>query len=40
MTVLFFAIVIASMLGEKVAYNDGAGWDGLLHRKVASELSH
>jgi hypothetical protein len=32
---VFLAIVIFQMIGEKVPYNDGAGWDGLSYREVA-----
>lgn len=31
---ILICIIINSMLGEKVAYNDGAGWDGLFYRNV------
>lgn len=32
---VFLAIVIFQIIGEKVPFNDGAGWDGLAYREVA-----
>jgi hypothetical protein len=37
---ILLLIVVFSMLGEKVAYNDGAGWDGLFYRNVAYNFSN
>jgi hypothetical protein len=37
---ILLGIVVFSMLGEKVAYNDGAGWDGLFYRNVAYNFSN
>jgi hypothetical protein len=38
--VILFSIMLFSMLGEKVAYNDGAGWDGLLYREATYNFSN
>ncbi|GHU52912.1 hypothetical protein FACS189496_3730 [Bacilli bacterium] len=37
--IVLFLIVLSSAFGEKVAYNDGAGWDGLFYRNVCYDFS-
>jgi hypothetical protein len=36
---LFLLIVIMQLFGEKIPYNDGAGWDGLAYRDIAYDFS-
>jgi hypothetical protein len=34
-----FLVVSVNLMGEKIPYNDGAGWDGLLYREIAASFS-
>ena len=37
--VLLVSFILFSMTGEKVAYNNGAGWDGVFYKEVALNFS-
>lgn len=37
---ILFIILFFSFKGEKVAYNEGAGWDGLFYREVVQNFSN
>ena len=39
MSLVLLGLTLVALAGEKVTFNDGAGWDGLFYREVAKNFS-